>query len=115
MAAQLSTRRRFQFRLRTLLIVVTLFAIACAYLHWQIRPEQEKEAALRRVVELGGSPIFVKAHDRLYLVFLPATTKPEDRRAIRAAFPGVEILAFKPDGRGFHFPEDQLIPGRWPP
>jgi hypothetical protein len=31
MAAQTSPRRRFQFRLRTLMIVVTLLAGVCAY------------------------------------------------------------------------------------
>jgi hypothetical protein len=109
MADQPSPHRRFQFRLRTLMIGVTLLAIPCAYLHWRVRPEQERDAALRRIVELGGSPFFVKSHDRLYLIFLPATTKLEDRRAIRAALPGVEFLAFNPeDGRGFHFPEDAL-------
>ena len=35
MASQPSPRRRFQFRLRTLMIVVTLLALLCAYVGWQ--------------------------------------------------------------------------------
>ena len=37
MAAQPSPRRRFQFRLRTLMIVVTLLAVPCAYIGWQAK------------------------------------------------------------------------------
>jgi hypothetical protein len=35
MADKPSPRRRFQFRLRTLMIVVALLAVPCAYVGWQ--------------------------------------------------------------------------------
>ncbi len=37
-------RRRFQFRLRTLLIGVTLLAGACGYIGWQVKIVQERKA-----------------------------------------------------------------------
>jgi hypothetical protein len=45
MADQPSPRRRIQFRLRTLLIVVTLFAlIPCGYVGWQAKIVRERKA-----------------------------------------------------------------------
>jgi hypothetical protein len=40
MTDQPPPRRRFQFRLRTLLIVVTLLAAQCAFVTWVIRDRQ---------------------------------------------------------------------------
>jgi hypothetical protein len=40
MPDQTSTRRRFQFRLRTLMIVVTLLAILCPAATWVVRDRQ---------------------------------------------------------------------------
>jgi hypothetical protein len=39
-------RRRFQFRLRTLLLVVTLLAVPLGYVGWQMRIVREREAFL---------------------------------------------------------------------
>jgi hypothetical protein len=39
--------RRFQFRLRTLLIVVTLFALPLGYVGWQAKIVRERTAWLR--------------------------------------------------------------------
>jgi hypothetical protein len=47
-------RRRFQFRLRTLLIGVALFAIPCAYIAHEYRLVQKRHAML----ELGPSTLF---------------------------------------------------------
>jgi hypothetical protein len=41
---QPSPRRRFQFRLRTLLIGVTLLAGVCGYVAWQAKTVQERKA-----------------------------------------------------------------------
>jgi hypothetical protein len=42
-----SPRRRFQFRLRTLMVVVTLLAVPCAYVGWQAKIVRERNAMLR--------------------------------------------------------------------
>jgi hypothetical protein len=44
MQDQFPFRRRFQFRLRTLMIVVTLLAVACAYVAWQSKIVRERRA-----------------------------------------------------------------------
>jgi hypothetical protein len=41
-----SPLRRFQFRLRTLLIVVTVLSAVCGYLGWQAKIVQERKAKL---------------------------------------------------------------------
>jgi hypothetical protein len=45
---------RFQFSLRTLLIVVTLLAIPCWYMGSQYRIVAERRAVLAKVVKSGG-------------------------------------------------------------
>src|SRR5690348_1919362 len=52
MPDQPSSRRRFQFRLRTLMIVVTLLAVACAYIGWQAKIVRERRIELERTVDL---------------------------------------------------------------
>jgi hypothetical protein len=42
---------RFQFRLRTLLIGVTLLAVASAYVGWQMKIVRARRAELNRVVD----------------------------------------------------------------
>jgi hypothetical protein len=44
-------RRRFQFRLRTLLIGVTLLAVPCAYVGWQANVVRARRAELNRTVD----------------------------------------------------------------
>jgi hypothetical protein len=44
MSDQPSPRRRFQFRLRTLMIGVTLLAAACGYVAWQAKIVKERKA-----------------------------------------------------------------------
>jgi hypothetical protein len=55
-------RRCFQFRLRTLLIGVTLVAVVCGYVAWQAKIVRERRAELNRVVDarlvgIGGRPM----------------------------------------------------------
>jgi hypothetical protein len=45
-ADQPPPRRRFQFRLRTLLIGVTLLAVACGYVGWQASIARDRQAWL---------------------------------------------------------------------
>jgi hypothetical protein len=47
-------RRWFQFSLRTLLIGVTLLAVPCAYVGWQIKIVQERRSMLARIASTGG-------------------------------------------------------------
>jgi hypothetical protein len=55
MADQPSPRRRFQFRLRTLMIAVTLFAlIPCGYVGWQAKIVRERRALLDSIKAAGG-------------------------------------------------------------
>jgi hypothetical protein len=43
--------RRFQFRLRTLLIVVTLLGVACAYVGWQAKIVRQRAVMLNWLQE----------------------------------------------------------------
>jgi hypothetical protein len=44
MSDQPSPRRRIQFRLRTLMVVVTLLAVPCGYVGWQAKIVRERKA-----------------------------------------------------------------------
>jgi hypothetical protein len=46
--------RRFQFRLRTLMIVVTLLAIPCGYVGWQAKIVRERKSVLAEIEGVGG-------------------------------------------------------------
>src|SRR5581483_3744764 len=46
--------RRFQFSLRTLLIVVTLLAIPCGWLGWQAKIVRDRKATWARISKSGG-------------------------------------------------------------
>jgi hypothetical protein len=51
MPDQPSPRRRFQFRLRTLMIAVAVVAIPCAYVGWQMKIVRTRRAELNRTVD----------------------------------------------------------------
>jgi hypothetical protein len=46
-------RRRLQFMLRTLLVIVTLLAIPCAYLGWQANIVAHRRLVLKNAMEQG--------------------------------------------------------------
>jgi hypothetical protein len=104
MADPAPSRRRFQFRLRTLLIVVTVLAVPCAFVHFKRSEDQRREAAkaaaLERVKELGGSVTWLIAskNEQPELIVLPRSTIVKDRQAIQSAFPGVPLFPRKADG-----------------
>jgi hypothetical protein len=50
-------RFQFQFRLRTLMIVVALLAIPCAYVGWQAKFVRERKAMAGRIEALAGDVI----------------------------------------------------------
>ena len=64
MSDQMLTERRgiltsslFRYSLRTLLLVMTLVAIACGLLGYQVQQARRQEVALRQIEALGGLPL----------------------------------------------------------
>jgi hypothetical protein len=121
MADQPSPRRRFQFRLRTLLIGVTLLAMPCAYVASQDRIVSERTAVLCWIREHKGSsttgepdsprsttkqqqPAAVSWVRRLLgdhqinHIELPPDTDIGEVRRIRTMFPESDVYAYRWDG-----------------
>jgi hypothetical protein len=103
MATQPSPRRRFQFRLRTLMIVVTVFCVVIGgYTGWQAKIVRDRKAALGEVlkshgyvyVRTEGTPIPISREGRtistlrrwmgdspmLFVIYAPGTPRDEIRR-----------------------------------
>jgi hypothetical protein len=104
-------RRWYQFRLRTLLVVVTLLAIPCGYVGWQARIVHERKAVIAEVERLGGSyssrrPSMFEAGDPCWIRLMlgdvpthgcfvvPLKTDPAVIRRIKLAFPDGVVMAF---------------------
>jgi hypothetical protein len=89
-------RRWFQFSLWTLMIGVTVLAVACGYLSWKAKTARDRAVALTIVHKLGGLS-FTVSNDPSYAttIYLPAATAIEDRRWIRTALPDADIWAFR--------------------
>jgi hypothetical protein len=51
--------RRFQFRLRTLMIVVTLLALTCGYAGWQAKMARERHRAVATYRAVAGYAVEV--------------------------------------------------------
>jgi hypothetical protein len=104
-----SKRRRFQFRLRTLMIGVTLFAlIPCGYVGWQAKIVRERRAELNRVVDgrlygIAGSderraiPWIrrVLADQQVYSIMMPVGTDRSELDRLRALFPEAKVAVWK--------------------
>jgi hypothetical protein len=58
-------RRWYRCSLRTLLIVVTLVAVVCACIGWQLKKVEERKTLLRLVVDDGGG-YFVISRNKEY-------------------------------------------------
>ena len=56
-------RRCFQFSLRTLMIVVTLLAVACGYVGWQAKIVRQRRAMLGTIDAVGGRYLAINAGD----------------------------------------------------
>jgi hypothetical protein len=91
-------RHWYQFSLRTLLIGVTLLAVACAYVGWQARTVSERRAMRERIEKTDKGTIWERSDDVPWLrrilgdeaiprIILPFETDVEERRKIRAVFP----------------------------
>jgi hypothetical protein len=103
-------RRRFQFRLRTLMIGVTLLAVTCAYVVRQREIVRERQAWLAAHPQYPSgegyfgtlppidrnqtpSPIRIWLGDkRQYRIVLPVTTPEADIRTASLLFPEAEII-----------------------
>ena len=56
-------RRWFQYSLRTLLVLVTLFAVACSWYDYEMRKAAKRRAAIVKIEKLGGA---VRYYDASY-------------------------------------------------
>jgi hypothetical protein len=103
MADQPTPRRRFQFRLRTLMIVVTLLAIPCGYVGWQVKIVKQRNEMLSILTTNGGIlwPEYTDdgaqempwirrllGDHAVNIIFFPIEMEASTRAKIRAAFPG---------------------------
>jgi hypothetical protein len=70
MTDQPPPRRRFQFRLRTLLIGVTLLAVPCAYVGWQGRIVQERRQTALWIDSVGGEALAPSKNQFKYSEFV---------------------------------------------
>jgi hypothetical protein len=108
MADQPSPRLRFQFRLRTLMIGVTLLAIVCGYVGWQAKIVRERRAELNRVIDgrlfgIAGSderraiPWIrrVLADQQVYSIMMPVGSDRAELDRLRSLFPEAKVAVWK--------------------
>ncbi len=104
MADQPSPRRRFQFRLRTLMIGVTLLAVPCGYIGWQARIVWERKAMLNRISEFDGSYLTVMSLGSFQACQYPEKRSTVDRGLTvswhQARYDGKMVVAFSVTGNG---------------
>jgi hypothetical protein len=112
MADQPVARRRFQFRLRTLMIGVTLLAVPCTYVGWQAKIVREREAFLENRMWLSAehSPSGpVQAHWMLRLlgaksVYYVLVWNLADAERAASLFPEA-IVSDMNEAEGNHMPQ----------
>jgi hypothetical protein len=109
-------RRRFQFRLRTLMIGVTVLAVACWYVGWQAKIVRDRKSELNRAVIIrligidGGDQAEAIPWVRRLLgdvsvnsISMPPDTTTEELDRLRALFPESTVTSvdrdFSPDNR----------------
>jgi hypothetical protein len=106
--------RRFQFRLRTLMIVVTLLAAACAYVSHEVRIAKERREAaetyepLREIVkkvwrgrlEYSVRTVLIEApwplrwfgEDGYKAIVVPDNTPAEEKVRLERLFPEASVV-----------------------
>jgi hypothetical protein len=85
-------KRRFQFRLRSLMIGVALLAVVGGgYLEWQAKIARQRAFALAIVHKVGGWSYDNPDDPSRVGIYLPDDTNVEDRHRIRAALPYADI------------------------
>jgi hypothetical protein len=104
MPDQSPPRRRFQFRLRTLMIVVAVLALPCAYVGWQAKIVRERRAMLTRIFELDGSLLTVKAAGDFTVCEYPDKIPTVNRGLtiswFQTRYEGKTVVAFSISGNG---------------
>jgi hypothetical protein len=120
-------RRWLQFRLRTLMIVVTLLAVPFAYVGQQAKIVRARLAVLKelKTVVNGQRTGFIEhiaddprhsipwirkilGDEPMNCIFLPLSTAKEYRQRIRETFPEADVEAFQPTASNF------IKPLPWP-
>ena len=104
-------RRRFQFRLRTLLIGVTLLAVFCGYVGWQAKIVRERRTELTRVVDMrlvgiedddeDGAIPWIRhtlGDERVSSIRLVVGTDPAELDRLRVLFPEAKVGVWNPAG-----------------
>jgi len=114
MPDQPAPRRRFQFRLRTLMIVVTLLCVVFAYVGSQAKIVMDRKAAMVELIRGGGEAIGVErlnlrilddGHDysipflrrwigdhAVFMIFYKPGTAYDEIRRLRDLFPESRIF-----------------------
>jgi hypothetical protein len=116
MADPAPPRRRFQFRLRTLLIMVTLLAVPLSYVGWQAKIVRERRAELNRVVdgrlfgiassdETRAIPWIrrILADQQVYSIMMPVGSDRAELDRLRSLFPEAKIAVWKQADRDPRF------------
>ena len=116
-------RRWFQFSLRTLMIVVTLLAVPCAYVGWQAKIVSERRnwlanpqfVCLPNDPENCSLPWIRRLFGDTECIFMIAddAVSDADLAACRSAFPELDVRRDKdqPTGAQIHFRNGTLIFG----
>jgi hypothetical protein len=116
MANQPAPRRRFQFHQRSLIIGVTLLAVACWYVGWQAKIVRDRKSELNRAVNMrligidGGDQAKAIPWMRRLLgdvsvnsISMPPDTAADELDRLRALFPESTVTSvdwfFSPDNR----------------
>jgi hypothetical protein len=104
-----SPRYRFQFRLRTLMIGVTLLAVPLGYVGWQAKIVRDRRALLDSIKAAGGGDETAMFHNNaspppppwlrrilgdetVELLLVPPATDEETMARIHRLFPDTRIL-----------------------
>jgi hypothetical protein len=90
-------RRRFQFRLRTLLVGVTLLCVWCGYVSWKAKTVLSRRATLQKITLVDKGEYRIRDSDSwlgrmlgdktVEGIIVPSDTSLEERRSLRAEFP----------------------------
>src|SRR4051794_20754569 len=100
-----SAYRRFQFRLRTLMIVVTLLAIPCAWVGWQLKIVRERERVRNNVphaykiwpMEYSGPFSGLFGDHAVSSIWFDESATDEEIESARRAFPEADVVTSKND------------------